>query len=114
VLKLTWLKGKGYLNKPNEQIFLSGTIPISFGADHHKNLVSIKGERITPKHFEIKYHKAALRIVNLSLNEAESCGVYKKLLLNEEKVLQPADAFRIGKLEFVVERFNTGIVSDIG
>lgn len=52
--------------------------------------------------------------MNLCLNETESCGLYKKLLKGEEKVLQPADAFRIGKLEFVVERFNTGIVSDIG
>lgn len=28
--------------------------------------------------------------------------------------LQPGDAFRIGTLEFIVERFNNGIVCDIG
>jgi len=52
--------------------------------------------------------------VNLNLNEAESCGVYKQIAPDEQTVLRPSDAFRIGRLEFVVERFNTGVVSDIG
>jgi len=29
-------------------------------------------------------------------------------------VLEPDDSFRIGTLEFQVQRFNTGVVSDIG
>ena len=37
-----------------------------------------------------------------------------KLDKTEEYVLQPDDAFRIGLLEFQVQRFNTGVVSDIG
>jgi hypothetical protein len=51
---------------------------------------------------------------NLNLNCLESCGLYKRLYNDEEYSLRPGNAFRIGTLEFVVERFNTGIVSDIG
>jgi hypothetical protein len=36
------------------------------------------------------------------------------LLDSESYNLQPGDSFRIGTLEFLIERFNTGIISDIG
>ena len=36
------------------------------------------------------------------------------LFEHENHNLQPGDAFRIGTLEFLIERFNTGIISDIG
>jgi hypothetical protein len=36
------------------------------------------------------------------------------LFANENHNLQPGDSFRIGTLEFQIERFNTGIICDIG
>ena len=51
---------------------------------------------------------------NLELDYEKSCGLYKMLFETEYHNLQPGDAFRIGSLEFITERFNTGIVSDIG
>ena len=51
---------------------------------------------------------------NLNFNCLESCGLYKMLFQTEYHNLQPGDAFRIGTLEFLTERFNTGIISDIG
>ena len=51
---------------------------------------------------------------NLNMDPEQSCGLYKMLQPQEHHNLQPGDAFRIGTLEFVMERFNTGIISDIG
>lgn len=51
---------------------------------------------------------------NLNMNTENSCGLYKMLFDTEQHNLQPGDAFRIGSLEFVTERYNTGIISDIG
>lgn len=51
---------------------------------------------------------------NLDMDINRSCGLYKMLFDNEYHNLQPGDAFRIGSLEFLVERFNTGCLSDIG
>lgn len=53
-------------------------------------------------------------IKNLNLDCWESCGVYKRVFDDEMYCLRPGNAFRIGTLEFLVERYNTGIVSDIG
>jgi hypothetical protein len=53
-----------------------------------------------------------LRNCNFDCNQ--SIGLYKKLFNHEFYNLQPGDAFRIGSLEFLCERFNTGIISDIG
>ena len=44
----------------------------------------------------------------------ESCGLYRRLYDDEDFALTPGDAFRIGTLEFLVERYNTALVSDIG
>ena len=44
----------------------------------------------------------------------ESWGLYQRLKMAEQYVLRPGSAFRIGLLEFHVERFNTGIVANIG
>jgi hypothetical protein len=51
---------------------------------------------------------------NLNFNPNESYGLYKRLFKDEHLNLQPGSAFRIGNLEFVVERFNQGVVLDIG
>ena len=51
---------------------------------------------------------------NLNLNSDQSCGLYKMLFDGEHHNLQPGDSFRIGTLEFLIERYNTGIISDIG
>lgn len=67
-------------------------------------------------HFEIAFDEVRGTIVlrNLCLDTTKSCGLYKRLFEQEAYNLQPGDAFRIGTLEFLIERFNTGIVSDIG
>lgn len=51
---------------------------------------------------------------NLNHNISESYGVYKQLFQNENYIIRPGHGIRIGDLEFHVERFNTGIVSDKG
>lgn len=72
------------------------------------------GERIIDWHFEISFKNNSLYLKNINLNCWESCGVYKRLFDGENYSLRPGSAFRIGTLEFLTERFNTGIVSDIG
>ena len=109
---LKWIKGHESLSCAAD-IVLSPNKSVSFGSDA-SNDVRVFGSRIPLHHFEIKYHKQALTMINLNMKEQESCGLYKKLLPEESWSLRPGDAFRIGTLEFVVERFNTGIVSDIG
>lgn len=45
------------------------------------------------------------------------CGgasLFRKLRPNEVHNLVPDDAFRIGSLEFCAQKFNTGIVQEIG
>jgi len=87
------------------------TLRLGAGSD---NDIVIEGERISEYHACIKYENDSLRIENLNLLAEESCGLYSRLLPDESKNLKPGCAFRIGSLEFVVERFNTGVVSDIG
>ena len=72
------------------------------------------GDRIVNWHFEITYDNNSLVMRALNLNCSESCAVYKRLLDDETYILRPGCAFWIGTHEFLVERFNTGIVSDIG
>lgn len=78
--------------------------------------VTIEGERIVENHFQLVYDPVlcSLLIKNICMDSNESCGVYRRLEKDEEFVLEPDDAFRIGTLEFQVQRFNTGVVSDIG
>jgi hypothetical protein len=74
----------------------------------------LTGDRITERHFEVVFDNNTMTMRNLNLDCLESCGLYRRLFDNEAYNLRPDTAFRIGKLEFLVERFNTGIVSDIG
>ena len=98
-------------------------MPIVFGKDDEnqevgqkKGIRTLTGNRICSHHFEIDYDKVGggIMLRNLNFDSKKSCGVHKMLNTTECHNLQPGDAFRIGTLEFVVERFNTGIVSDIG
>lgn len=75
---------------------------------------TLEGDRICDKHFEIVFEKNTLLMINSNLNCGESCGLYKRIFEDEMYCLRPGNAFRIGTLEFFVERYNTGIVSDIG
>jgi hypothetical protein len=97
---------------------LNGDKPIIFGAKDSgdKDLIKfvLNGERIVEEHFEIVFNNSTLVLRNLNTNCWESCGVYRRLFDQESFSLRPGHAFRIGTLEFLVERFNTGIVSDIG
>lgn len=74
----------------------------------------INGDRIVENHMEIAFDHNTMILRNLNLNLWESCGVYRRLFEEEKYNLKPGHAFRIGDLEFVMERFNTGIVTDIG
>jgi hypothetical protein len=74
----------------------------------------MNGERVVENHFEIVFDHNTLILRNLNLNCWDSCGVYRRLFDQESYSLRPGHAFRIGTLEFLVERYNTGIVSDIG
>ena len=76
----------------------------------------LTGENIARQHFEIDYDKESgtIKMRNLCREEKNPVGLYKMLLNNEAYNLLPGDAFRIGFLEFEVERYNTGIVSDRG
>ena len=82
------------------------------GKDTQKFVMN--GERIVDKHFEIVFDQNTLIMRNLDMNCWDSCGIYRRLFSTESYSLRPGDAFRIGTLEFLVERFNTGVVSDIG
>ena len=74
------------------------------------------GPKICSQHFEIDYDKIRGTIVmrNLNLNTDQSCGLYKMLFDGENYNLQPGDSFRIGSMEFLIERYNAGVISDIG
>ena len=100
----------GCLNEPTEEQLLSltGTTDVQY--------VTISGDRVVENHFTVLYDPVlcSLLIHNTCIDCFESCGVYRRLEANEEFVLEPDDAFRIGSLEFQVQRFNAGVVSDIG
>ena len=51
---------------------------------------------------------------NLEFNINKSWGLYKRLFQKEQFVLKPGCGLRMGLLEFHIERFNTGIVSEKG
>ena len=98
-------------------------MPLIFGqsdpnqeAGQKKDYIQLRGEKISNQHFEIDFDKIRGKIMlrNLDMDINRSCGLYKMLFDNEYHNLQPGDAFRIGLLEFLVERFNTGCLSDIG
>jgi len=67
-------------------------------------------------HFEIIYsvENRCLTLQTLNGDLETSSGVYRKLEASQAHDLKPDDAFRIGSLEFHVQRFNTGVYSDIG
>lgn len=108
----------------NQQVLLdTEEMPIVFGAldpnqeaGQKKDFMHLCGPKIVNHHFEINYDKANGTIVlrNLNFNSEQSCGLYKMLFSSELHNLQPGDGFRIGTLEFMAERFNTAIISDIG
>ena len=76
--------------------------------------VKIEGERIVDRQFEIVFDNNTLMIKNLNLDCWQSCGVYRRIFNDESYNLKPGNAFRIGTLEFLVERYNTALVTDIG
>jgi len=94
---------------------LTGDRKIVFGSEEGKDVTFIlSGDRVVDRHFEIVFDKNTMIMRNLNLDCWQSCGLYRRLFENEAYNLRPDAAFRIGTLEFLVERFNTGIVSDIG
>lgn len=75
----------------------------------------LNGEKISDLHFEIQFSlDGRLLIWNLDHNLNQSWGLYKKLFIKEEFSLWPGHGIWIGSLEFHIERFNTGIVSEKG
>jgi hypothetical protein len=66
-------------------------------------------------HFEIYYDMLLGTIIMSSLQTESGIGnVYQRLQKSELHELYPGDQFVIGLLEFQTQRFNTGIVSEIG
>jgi hypothetical protein len=115
LLVLKFIAGPLLPTQPKE-IKLTGERKLVFGLNESKDpgVFSITGERVIERHFEIEYCNNTLMVKNLNLDCWESCGIYRRVFNDEEYCLRPGNAFRIGTLEFMVERFNTGIVSDIG
>ena len=97
-----------------KEIELVGEKKIVFGSSKEDSKIVLReGAKIMNRHFEIAFEKGTFVMRNFILSE-ESYGVYSRLFSKEDYTLRPGDFFRIGTLEFMVERFNTGIVSDIG
>jgi hypothetical protein len=94
---------------------LTGDKRIVFGCGEGKDITFyMNGDRVISRHFDIDFSSNSLIMRNLNLDCAESCGIYKRVFDDELFCLRPGNAFRIGTLEFLVERYNTGVVSDIG
>lgn len=117
MLQLAFLKGPLAPNQAKE-LLLTGERPLIFGARgngiNEVQKFILSGDRIVEEHFEILFSDNTLILRSLNNISEESCGVYMRLFPEETFSLKPGNAFRIGTLEFCVERFNTGIVSDIG
>ena len=113
LLILRFLKGPLLQGQPRE-IPLTGERSLLFGCKDAASKFVLNGERVVESHMEISFDHNTLVLKNLNLNPWESCGVYRRLFDDESYNLRPGHAFRIGQLEFVMERYNTGIVSDIG
>jgi hypothetical protein len=93
---------------------LLGNKRILFGKSSECDF-KLSGDKISDFHFEISFTvEGKLMMRNLDHNINTSFGLYKKLLLKEDYVLKPGCGLRVGSLEFHVERFNTGIVSEKG
>jgi len=106
---------KGPAGEMEKEIKLQGDRKLVFGSkEENDSPIVLIGEKINDKHFEIDYEGTGLILRNLNLDCWESCGLYRRVFADEEYCLRPGNAFRIGTLEFTVERYNTGIVSDIG
>lgn len=109
VLELIFTKGDF-----KQSIPLLGNKRLTFGKSPDCD-VRINGEKISDLHFEVQFSlDGRLLLRNLDHNINSSWGLYKKLFIKEEHVIRPGSGIRIGSLEFHVERFNTGIVSEKG
>ena len=109
VLEISFTKGS-----LKQTIPILGNKWIMFGKSPECDF-KLVGEKISDFHFEISFTvDGKLLLWNLDHNLNTSFGLYKKLLLKEEFYLRPGSGLRIGSLEFHVERFNTGIVSEKG
>ena len=113
LLVLRFVKGPLQQGQPRE-IPLTGDRSLLFGCKDAQGKIVLSGERVVEAHMEITFDHNTMILKNLNLNPWESCGVYRRLFDDESYNLRPGHAFRIGQLEFVMERYNTGIVSDIG
>jgi serine/threonine protein phosphatase PrpC len=109
------LKGQEILLDTEELPIIFGKQEANQESGNMKNFRKIEGDKIVDKHFEIDYDKigGTIMLRNLNFDCEVSCGLYKMLYNQEFYSLQPGDAFRIGSLEFLTERFNTAIIKDI-
>lgn len=101
-------------DKQNQKtIRITGEKSIVVGSSSRADHV-IEGDKIADFHFEIRLVNGSFLLRNLNHNISESYGVYKCLFPDEEYIIRPGHGIRVGDLEFHVERFNTGIVSEKG
>lgn len=80
------------------------------------NSLVLTGEKVVSRHCDIYYdfRNRCIRLRNLNLNPSVSCGVYRKIPYEMNLEMLPEDAMRIGSLEFLMQRFNTGVSASIG
>lgn len=97
-------------DKSSKTIRITGDKSLVFGSSAKADY-QLEGDKIAEFHFEITKN---FLLRNLNHNISESYGLYKCLFPEENYMLRPGHGIRIGNLEFHVERFNTGIVSDKG
>lgn len=96
-----------------KSVKLTGDKSVIFGSSSKADY-QLEGDKIADFHFEIRKVNDSFLLRNLNHNLSESYGVYKRLYPDENHIIRPGHGIRIGDLEFHVERFNTGIVSDKG
>jgi flavodoxin len=98
-------------DKTNQKsIRITGEKSLVFGSSSKADY-QLEGDKIADFHFEVTKN---FLLRNLNHNISESYGLYKCLFPDENYVIRPGHGIRVGNLEFHVERFNTGIVSDKG
>lgn len=100
-------------DKSNQKVIELTGEKLVFGSSSRAD-IHLKGDKIADFHFDIKYVNDSFLLRNLNHNISESYGVYKQLFQDENYIIRPGHGIRVGDLEFHVERFNTGIVSDKG
>ena len=114
ILLMTFSQGPltGKTLKLDGQQFMLGSKASSKVA----NSLVLEGKKVASRHADIYYdfRNRCIRLRNLQLDQSKSCGVYRRMPKDDLFEMLPEDATRIGNLEFLMQRFNTGVANSIG